>query len=173
MNTSHNGLAVGVEYNTPYDLTGSDLYVADPEEMLPNIEEYLARLEEAVDTQRVSRTDIDESVQLEARLACDQYKARLDEMSQEDRRYARGLQGWVLQELKLRQDERGEAFEQGSNESYLETITVLDAVIAELETEKEDPKLIKLAEVWRSETQAELVVHKVEALHQKAYRLAA
>lgn len=98
-------------------------------------------------------------------------EARLEELSDEDRAIATALQDWVLQNLKMRAENRGHDHDPTSEDTYLETIDVLKDFEDKLEFDELESgvlavydnkqHLLKLSEAWRYEAGAELGIETV------------
>ena len=149
----------------PYSRDGSDLIIVDEGTLVDDIEQYLRFLENK-DVAELSLADIDtELIEDAARIEAE-LKARLDAMSEEDTLFAHAIQDWTLEELRKHEAERGYAHEQGSDESYLETVEVLETLLDQLVAEDEDARLIALTDVWREETLAELRTAKLQSYYE-------
>ncbi len=156
-----------------YDPNGSDL----------RVEPYSDRLAYALEVQRLAglredregdimmleATRMLQDLESEAQQMRDELKERLDELSEQDKLYAAAVQDWTVTELARRVEARGYDYDQSDERAYEETMEVLSQLVAELQQDEEDSKLIDLAATWRDEVAAELTVRNVR----EAYTLAA
>lgn len=150
------------------DIEGDDLAVYVEAPTLEEIQTLIEQAEKYLEQQTLSRERVDMMLD-DAEVTHRVLERRLDEMSETDKLYAEALQDWVLEDLRRKESERGEVYEQGSEESHRATVNTLEKLLMQLEDEKEDPRLIELAQVWRKETLAELSIARLREL----YRLAA
>lgn len=156
-------------------LLGADLRIASPEEIRRDNERKIAELK-GLDQLRVE--DIDSDLLPQARYVQDMYNQQLELLTKEDLELATSLQHVVIEELRQREDQREQPYEQGSLDSYQENITVIDMLRAELVTEKyeldsideleEAETAIEYLVVWRKDMMAELMVKEVERLYELA-----
>lgn len=147
---------------------GSDLYVVSPDELIDQINEYLDSLRELEESGvYLSDRAVDPEAVKRAREIKRQYEAQYAQMSEQDKLFAAAVQNWTIEEQRRREEARGFEFEHTSPESYSETITVLDELIAELEGDNEDEKLLELATTWRTELRSDLTIARIKDLIQR------
>jgi hypothetical protein len=146
------------------ELFGSDLYIASPTRQLEGLAARIDKIELSVVPGSLSIGYLDDlrnhAVSIQQNL-----ELQLNAMKVQDRVFATAIQDWVLKELSRRQADRGSEYEHTSEESYLETIDVIEHLATELEQDNEDPALISLAQTWRLETIAELSSERVKKLY--------
>ncbi len=146
------------------DLFGSDLYIASPINQLAGLAAQIDKIEQTATPGSLSVGYLDDmrahAADLQGGL-----EQKLDAMKEQDRLFATAVQDWVIKELYRREIERGSEYEHTSEESYLETIDVIESLAIELEHDDEDPALIALAQTWRLETIAELSSERVKKLY--------
>ncbi len=97
-----------------------------------------------------------------------QLESGLEILSNRDKQYAEAVQAWTLHSLAERELTRGYEIDHTSDDSYLETVEVLEELLKELEADNEDPRLIKIAQVWRTETLAEVSVSRIRKMFELA-----
>lgn len=170
-----------------YSDDGSDLYIPDrnkeighAEELLNNAVKRVEDLTRANEYRELDPHDIDEKVLLDAHVAQEEFQRRLDEMSEQDQLFSGAIQDWTIEELGTREAERGYMYKQGSKDSYLETIAVLDQLMIELTDDQsgseikdvdmllENERLIEMVQMWRKETLAELTQVQLRELYDLA-----
>ncbi len=149
--------------------TDSDLYIPAPQERLSALAVDLERIEQALaEGMPVARLVDWRELEERAAVAHDVFHQAFTEMAESDKKYAKAIQDWVIEELTTRHPDFAQYPRETPEEllvDLLEMIEVVDALMAELETEDEDSRLIDLATTWRYELMADVSGAEVRRLY--------
>lgn len=141
-------LPVGDELLAEYEIDGSDLEVADPEQALSIISQRVISMQEKAAAGQLTHRDVDMWLTETAASVRDTFRGYLNQIYEEHPLYTAAVQNWALSDLKRRKADD----EYTTPESrHLELIEILTNVRDDLLRDDEDPTLIHIVELWREE----------------------
>ena len=136
------------ELYAEYEIDGSDLEVADPEEALSVISQRVISMQEKAAAGLLTHRDVDMWLTEAAVGVRDTFRGFLNQIREEHPLYTAAVQDWALNDLRSRQ--AGDEYATPESR-HLELIEILTNVRDDLQRDDEDPTLIHIVELWREE----------------------
>lgn len=152
---------------------GHDLCIASPKEQLEALGREIDALRHKQENGKLVARQVHWSF-LEGRATemHEQFHMAYEKMAEVDKKYARAIQDWVIEELKTRHPDYRKDYTDKISEQLLddllETIGVLDSLMFEFTEDEEDHRLIEMAQTWRLELIADVIAADIQQLYHLA-----